>query len=958
MTHALRSKFPEYRRKKFRVFKSNVETIVEFEQGKSLKKNIGNNDTPQTVSSDSGPEDDQCDDRSSSIIKNSMNKTLSELYSNDGQDYTDRDHGENKSSKIPKTEFVKGLVLNARNNSTQNVSVESVNGVPKRKNPLGTRSKAVSSNGSLKDAEMIDLSNDEELLSQKQSGKIIESTPYGIPRHKKGSDNDCRLLINQISSPIPSASKQSAVNGPIIGKRLKGVGNKKIPVVESNVTFADLGGIDSTLIKVLDLLLHLKHPEIYERIGVNPPRGFLLHGPPGCGKTLLANAIAGQLQLPLIKLAATEVVSGVSGESEGKLRELFEQAMENAPCILFIDEIDSITQRRDNAHKGMESRIVGQLLACMDELNEKGNNKEGHVVVIGATNRPDTLDPALRRAGRFEREISLGIPDEKARANILKVMTSKLNLQKDFELQALARKCPGYVGADMASLCREAATSAVNRIFKQLHSTSNISFMKPQKHNEDYTKEKLTSLLHWLDVSAPLSDEQLASVCIDMTDFDTALKVVQPSAKREGFATVPDVTWDDIGALNDVREELELSILGPVHHPEATKALGLNAPMGILLCGPPGCGKTLLAKAVANQAGINFISVKGPELLNMYVGESERAVRQVFQRARNSAPCVIFFDEIDALCPRRSSTSGGENSARVVNQLLTEMDGMEGRGEGVFIMGATNRVDILDPAVLRPGRLQKILFVDLPSPSDRVDILRAITSHGTRPRLAPDVDFDTLAHSDKCEFFTGADMAALVTEASNASFKEHILAESRRGKQQLEPAFNMDIKVSAKHFKMAFSKVRTSVSFKERKKYQEMKKLYSVCTPKDATNDSSKTRYKDEDMGIDAILSEERGRSLSQEPSVDEQNSENENLIQNEIGVKTVESDVQVHRNEVEHSMDELEDAPIQKECVSSPSDTVAIGSVQVAGLQSSPKPPSPQNMRISESPEVEGNIV
>ena len=261
---------------------------------------------------------------------------------------------------------------------------------------------------------------------------------------------------------------------PAAKQKTKGATKHKIGVVESKITFADIGGMSSTLIKVLDLLLHLKHPEIYEHIGVVPPRGFLLHGPPGCGKTLLANAIAGQLKLPLIKLAATEIVSGVSGESESKLRDLFDEAKSNAPCILFIDEIDAITQRRDNAQKGMESRIVGQLLACMDDLNEKGSIKEGHVVVIGATNRPDTLDPALRRAGRFEREISLGIPDEKARAAILKVITAKLNLKPDLDLNILARKCPGYVGADMSSLCREAATKAVNRIFKNLQSTADM----------------------------------------------------------------------------------------------------------------------------------------------------------------------------------------------------------------------------------------------------------------------------------------------------------------------------------------------------------------------------------------------------------------------------------------------------------------------------------------------------
>ena len=904
----LHNEFPEYKRKKLAVFKTEVENIVLLEKKRHSSTNGADCSPAQNVSSDAEDIDIVDDEIDSTTIKSSLNKTLSELYSNNLQSSSNSTSvcNPNKIRKIESNEV----------NSSPNIHEKSIS-------------------QSSKEAEMIDLSNDDSPSDRIPEDYSVASTPLKNSLHRSNLVNG-KTSLPASAARLPNKMDTSTITNS--GKlKSKSLARRKIGPVESKTTFADLGGMDSVLIKVLDLLLHLKHPEIYRYIGVTPPRGFLLHGPPGCGKTLLANAIAGQLKLPLIKLAATEIVSGVSGESESKLRDLFEEATSNAPCILFIDEIDAITQRRDHAHKGMESRIVGQLLACMDDLNEKKSTEDSHVVVIGATNRPDTLDPALRRAGRFEREISLGIPDEKARSEILKVLTAKLNTNVDLNL--LARKCPGYVGADMSSLCREAATIAVNRIFKQLQSTAEIEPLNDNQ-NIETTKQKLNFLLNWLDNTTPLSSEDLLSVSIDISDFESALKLVQPSAKREGFATVPGVTWDDIGALNDVREELELSILAPVNHPEVTKALGLESPSGILLCGPPGCGKTLLAKAVANQAGINFISVKGPELLNMYVGESERAVRQVFQRARNSAPCVIFFDEIDALCPRRSSSSGGENSARVVNQILTEMDGLECRGQGVFVMGATNRVDILDPAVLRPGRLQKILFVDLPSPSDRVDILRAITRHGTRPKLAPDVDFDALAHSEECEFFTGADMAALVTEASNASFKEHIVLSSRRGKRQSEGSSNLDIKVSAKHFRMAFSKVRPSVSNKDRKRYQDMKTLYSTSTAVENIKPAEIEMSCDEDeIENDLAIPSDRERSLSQAPFDDTPSRDDQNTEGNAFSTKdSIESDLNEIGDNGEKAT-EQRDKPIQQECDSSPNNLGLESSAQSADMESSQTP-------------------
>nr|CAI5852259.1 unnamed protein product [Callosobruchus analis] len=650
---------------------------------------------------------------------------------------------------------------------------------------------------------------------------------------------------------------------------------------EIKFSFKDVGGMDKTLEEVCKLLLHITHPEIYKSIGITPPRGFLLHGPPGSGKTLLANAIAGELNIPLLKVAAPELVAGISGESEERIRELFDQSVKLSPCILFIDEIDAITPNRQNAQKDMEKRIVAQLLSCLDELSnsESGNR----VLVIGATNRPDSIDPALRRAGRFDREISLGIPNKDSRVQILKVLTGKLKLMDGFDFERVAANTPGFVGADLLSLVREAAMAAVNRLIKDVRDKYvQAALVQEQPEKDDKPKDDtpaqivvdevpkesealngeetptetagdgggggggneaaaavvvidddnssqqkmndvtitpvtktvpnedlvrlskvgtaLEEILLWLH-RLPISDKELQGLSITLADFEVALKSVQPSAKREGFATVPDITWEDVGALREIREELQMTIVAPVRHAKQFEALGLNVPTGVLLCGPPGCGKTLLAKAIANEAGINFISVKGPELLNMYVGESERAVRVCFERARNSAPCVIFFDELDALCPKRSLTSEGNATVRVVNQLLTEMDGIGSR-QGVFLLAASNRPDIVDPAVLRPGRLDKILYVGLPGGTERVDILRTITKNGTRPKLAPGVDLEEIGMSEECRGFTGADLAALVREAGVLALKDVLCGEAMS---------EIEIMVTVDHFKNAFKKIRPSV---------------------------------------------------------------------------------------------------------------------------------------------------
>ncbi|KAK6627439.1 hypothetical protein RUM44_009916 [Polyplax serrata] len=810
-------------------------------------------------------------------------------------------------------------------------------------------------------AELIDLSSDDEGVKKKDgsSDKNINIIKLNNLQGKIANKETTLTLISQgqcqdkVDHPnvtITAKYTKESTSKMKVLKRKKGQHCSP----KQTVTFADFGGDTKVLEEVCKLILHISHPEIYRGIGISAPRGFLLHGPPGCGKTLLANAIAGELEVELIQVSAPELIGGVSGESEERIRELFEKAVDSAPCVLFIDEVDAITPNRQFAQREMERRIVAQMLTCLDELNDKPNGDL--VLVIGATNRPDSLDPALRRAGRFDREVCIGIPDLKAREKILRVLCSNLNLVSNFSYEELAQNTPGFVGADLLSLTREAAMVAVNRVFgalqsfrnkdkkyKRLKSDKNDS-VSPEKlkENEDNmdvdvlesveckgkhsgqskssedvvnsildqvecsksentitfndtklegnevhgtggigdnvnansgkvknpqgdemdldknesenkseaplstncgaettknteTEEDvdvevigdsspnftptLETLLYWVRDSSPLTYRQLKNICITQEDFKHALNSVQPSAKREGFATVPDVTWDDVGSLADIREDLKMSILGPVKYRKQFEQLGLSSPAGILICGPPGCGKTLLAKAVANEAGINFISVKGPELLNMYVGESERAVRRCFQRARNSAPCVIFFDELDALCPRRSESPESGASMRVVNQLLTEMDGVEDRKE-VYIMAATNRPDIIDPAVLRPGRLDKILYVGLPQEADRIDILRALTKSGTRPKLAKDVNLQEIAKRPECDGYSGADLAALVREAGIQSVKDFMMKS--------ESGAAADVAISLNNFEQALKKIRPSVSIDDRKYYESIKKKYSV----------------------------------------------------------------------------------------------------------------------------------
>lgn len=607
------------------------------------------------------------------------------------------------------------------------------------------------------------------------------------------------------------------------------------------ITLSSLGGLEEVTKDLLELIgLPILHLEIYTATGVEPPRGVLLYGPPGCGKTTIANALAGELKVPFLNISAPSVVSGMSGESEKKLREIFDEAKSLAPCLVFIDEIDAITPKRDGgAQREMERRIVAQLLTLMDELSLAKTDGKA-VIVIGATNRPDSLDSALRRAGRFDREICLNVPGEAQRCSILRAMTKDLKLldPESFNFIELSKRTPGYVGADLKSLVTAAGISAIKRIFESMSEqeaelmANQVDSMDLDMENEKVKfdnkseAEKLSTIQRFLlQHPNPLTPEQLLPLSITYGDFLTALPTIQPTAKREGFATVPDVTWQNVGALNHIRMELHMCIVQPIKKPELYEKVGITAPAGVLMWGPPGCGKTLLAKAVANESRANFISIKGPELLNKYVGESERAVRQVFQRARASVPCIIFFDELDALVPRRD-TSLSESSSRVVNTLLTELDGLNDR-KGIFVVGATNRPDMIDPAMLRPGRLDKTLYIELPSLAERLEILQTLVRACHTP-LALSVNLNDIAYHEKCRNFSGADLSSLVREAGVLALKKKFFhgqnIKDLDASGYYDNDQDEDVEVTQEDFIKALHSINPSVSDRDRAKYERLNK--------------------------------------------------------------------------------------------------------------------------------------
>ena len=523
------------------------------------------------------------------------------------------------------------------------------------------------------------------------------------------------------------------------------------------VTYEDVGGLHEEIRQIREMVeLPLKHPEVFEQLGIEPPKGVLLHGPPGTGKTLLAKAVANETNSHFILINGPEIMSKFYGQSEANLRKKFEDAEKNAPAIIFIDEIDAIASRREETHGEVEKRVVAQLLSIMDGLKSRGK-----VVVIAATNIPDAIDPALRRPGRFDREVEIGVPGKEARLNILKIHTRNMPLEKDVDLKHIADVTHGFVGADLASLTKEAAMVVLRRLMPEL------------KLKED----------------EPISKELLEKLKIVMSDFREALKFVRPSAMREVFVEVPNIKWEDIGGLESVKQSLKEAVEWPLKNPEGFQRLGIKPPKGILLYGPPGTGKTLLAKAVANQSEANFILVKGPELLSKWVGESEKAVRKIFKKARQTSPTVIFFDEVDSIAPKRGSN---ENHVveRVVNQLLTEIDGLEDL-HNVVIIAATNRPDIIDSALLRPGRFDRIILTPAPTEKARLEIFKV---HTAAMPLATDVDLRELAK--KTEGYVGADIEALCREAAILALRHDVDTTV----------------IAAKYFDEALKDVRPSVT--------------------------------------------------------------------------------------------------------------------------------------------------
>lgn len=516
-----------------------------------------------------------------------------------------------------------------------------------------------------------------------------------------------------------------------------------------SVTFKDFKGFP-TLVQTLNkLILHMKHCRVYKCLGITPPRGVLLHGPPGCGKSLLAHAIAGELKVPIYEVSASDLLGYMA---YNKVNNIFHSATQNAPSVVLIDKLEVAADRKD---------ITRQIVSSLENLNqEEGGDK---VMLVGTTTCLESVDSTLRRTGRFDREIHIGMPDRAARKEILTYLTLDTRIEERVSLEEISEITPGFSPGDLKYLITEAAILTIDRAIENKLETVD-SNQQNEKSNPSDSKT-----LGIIETSL-LNDEEIDKLRISMNDIIEALKNVQPSTKRLGFAAVPDVTWDDVGSMKTVRKQLETSILLPVKHPKEFEKLGIKRPAGILLCGPPGCGKTLVAKAVANEASVNFLSVKGPELLSMYVGESERAVRTTFLRASASRPCIIFFDEVDSLCPKRCGSSDGSSiTARVVNQVLTEMDGFGGR-DGVYILAATNRPDILDPALLRPGRFDQVIYVGLPSAEDRSDILRALT------RRCPlrDVDLLQLAKDPLLEGYSGADLSALIKESSVRALLRHM----------------------------------------------------------------------------------------------------------------------------------------------------------------------------------------
>jgi transitional endoplasmic reticulum ATPase len=570
-------------------------------------------------------------------------------------------------------------------------------------------------------------------------------------------------LTFQVIGVTPAADAVLVTQKTIFHIAEKGETLRGVP----QVTYEDIGGLKEEIQKVREMIeLPLRHPEIFEKLGIEAPKGVLLYGPPGTGKTLLAKAVANESNAHFISISGPEIMSKFYGESEARLREIFKEAKEKAPSIIFIDEIDSIAPKREEVTGEVERRVVSQLLSLMDGLEARGK-----VIVIAATNRPNAIDPALRRPGRFDREIEIKVPDKRGRLEILQIHTRNMPLENDVDQDRIAGVTHGFVGADLEYLCKEAAMKCLRRVL-------------PELNLED---EKL-------------SPEVLNKLIVTMSDFENAIKEVMPSAMREVYLESPDIPWSAIGGLEEVKRELQEAVEWPLRYPDLYAKLGHTMPKGVLMHGPSGTGKTLLAKAVATESEANFISVRGPELLSKWVGESERGIREIFRRARQAAPCVVFFDEVDSIAPTRGMGGDSMVTERVVSQLLTELDGIQALS-GVVVIAATNRADMIDPALLRPGRFDKIVFVPMPDKSARQRILEI---HGKGKPMGPDVDFAKI--SEMTEGFSGADTSAVANTAVSLVLHEY-LAKYPTPEEAAKHA--SEAHVMLRHFEEAVRKIKT-----------------------------------------------------------------------------------------------------------------------------------------------------
>ena len=557
-----------------------------------------------------------------------------------------------------------------------------------------------------------------------------------VYRNRVVGVGDVLTAGTQLGTRVALAVVSTRPAGPVVvTARTKFVQGKPGMTVSPGFTYDDLGGLDAEIKKIREMVeLPLRHPELFEKVGVEAPKGVLLYGPPGTGKTLLARAVAGETSAHFLHISGPEIMGKYHGESEERMRGIFEEASGNAPSIIFIDEIDSIAPKRDQISGEVEKRVVSQLLTLMDGLKTRGK-----VVVIAATNRPDSIDAALRRPGRFDREVEIGIPDDKGRRDILRIHTKMMPLEESVDLEQVARVTHGFVGADLQALSKEAAMGALRRLIPEM----------------DLEQDRIPP-------------DVLKRIRIGPDDFREALREVRPSALREVLVQVPDVGWDDVGGLDKLKEEVREAVEWPLKYPEAFAHMGTGAPRGILMYGPPGTGKTLVAKALARETDSNFISVKGPELLSKWVGESEKGVREIFRKARQAAPCVVFFDEMDSLAPARGTDSGTHVTENVVSQILSEMDGLEDLHD-VVVVGATNRLDMIDEALLRPGRFDRMIEVPKPDEAGRVQILKI---HMRGKPVEGTIDYGKLA--GETDGMAGAELRAVVDGAAMAALRRHV----------------------------------------------------------------------------------------------------------------------------------------------------------------------------------------